>query len=320
MAVTSRSRLEPAAAVELAAALACYVAEAEGIRLLIIKGPVLAMQGLREPRSYADVDVWVPGDSADRLAGLLASRGWHERDANWFIDRVGSHSITLVHDLWPIDIDIHVRFPGFLAPDDIVFESLWRTRKTLSLAGSRVTVTDPAGSAAVLALHSLRQMWDHSKAAELDQLAVRLARDPALVESLTTLSAEVGANETLAPLFRRLGTTPKPGYRPSARQLREWQDRRAHDSRTGLWIGYLKGMPAKRWPREVAAVIWPSPSQFLQDHPDSPGTRGALFWGRLRRLGKGVSALNHIARERVAGSRAARSRRAQSLGIDGTRK
>ncbi|WP_440708385.1 nucleotidyltransferase family protein [Herbiconiux sp. YIM B11900] len=305
---------------ELAAALVAHVARAEGIPLLVIKGPVLAAQGLREPRNYADVDIWVPRDSAARLVVLLSARGWHERGANWFIDRVGSHSITLIHDRWPCDIDIHVRFPGFLAPDDVVFESLWRSRTALDLAGTRVMVTDPAGSAAVLALHSLRQMWDRSKAAEFEQLARRLARQPDLVRSLAALSAVVGANETLEPLFRRLGAEPPTGYTATARQLREWHDRRAHDSRTGLWIGYLKSTPMKRWPRELAAVIWPNPSQFLQDHPNSPRTRRALVWGRIRRLAKGVTALKFIARERRLGRRRVRPYDRHSEGIEGTRK
>lgn len=294
------SRLDQSHALELAAALAGFVAEEAGISLLAIKGPVLAAQGLRPARIYADVDVWVRVAEAEQFVELLAERGWHERVPDWFSDRVRSHSVTLIHDRWPCDIDVHLRFPGFLASDDVVFDALWDARVEVEVAGRRIPATGPAGSAAILALHSLRQMWDDSKVGEYDYLLKQLADEPQTVDGLLDLAAVAGANETLAPLFRSLDVIPRSGFRATGRQVREWTNRRAHHSRTGQWISYLKQTPVRRWPRELATVLWPSPTQYLQDHPSASTARLALFRGRMARLAKGASGVGHILGERAS--------------------
>lgn len=43
-------------AAQLLPVLLAYVADAESVRVLLIKGPVPAMHGLRQPRMSADVD------------------------------------------------------------------------------------------------------------------------------------------------------------------------------------------------------------------------------------------------------------------------
>ncbi|MCS5716767.1 nucleotidyltransferase family protein [Herbiconiux sp. CPCC 205763] len=290
----------------MAAALSAHVAECSGIPLLLIKGPVLAEQGLRNPRGYADVDVWIPTHDSDAFVALLAKRGWHERGPNWFTDRVGSHSITLINDRWPCDIDVHFRFPGFLAPDEVVFGELWRTRSSMVLAGREVAVTGRASSAAILALHSIRQQWDRSKEYELEFLIEVVSEDDALIDEIVDVAAIGGASETLKPLFERLGATAKPGYLASDRELQEWHNRRAHRSRTGQWLGYLKSLPARKWPREFVIVVWPPTELFLQDHPGHQTTAAALFRGRVRRLLKGAAGVGHIIIARTRGRLGAR--------------
>jgi hypothetical protein len=300
--------LDQTAAVALGCGLVSYLAEDAGIRSLVIKGHALAEQGLRPPRRYADVDVWVAPESVAAFVASLRMRGWHERGPNWVLDRVGSHSITLVNDSWPCDIDVHLRFPGLLAPDDVVFDELWRRRTTVLIAGREVTTTDRAGNAAVLALHSMRQEWNSSQAGEFEHLIHLLKDDEDLVSDMLDLAAVTGANETLAPLFKRLGVTARPGYRPSSRALREWTARRAHVSRTGRWLTYFRSIPMRNWPREFIVAAWPAPDLFRQDHPEIAPTKAALFRGRVRRLVNGGVGLVRIAATKV---RAAATRRAR---------
>jgi hypothetical protein len=293
------ARLDQTAAVELGCALAAYVADEAGIRSLLIKGHALAAQGLRTPRRYADIDVWVAPGSVETFVSLLEERGWHERGPNWVLERVGNHSVTLVNDHWPCDIDVHLRFPGFLAPDDVVFEELWRRRTTISLGGREVTTTDRAGNAAVLALHSLRQEWNSHKEVEFEHLVGLLSADDDLLSGVLDIAAVAGANETLAPLLARLGVSPRPGFQASERALREWSARRAHVSRTGRWLTYFRSVPTRRLPKEILVALWPSPELYRQDHPEVPPTRGALFRGRVRRLVNGAIGMIRITRARV---------------------
>jgi len=298
--------LDQAAAVALGCGLVSYVAEEASVRSLLIKGHALAEQGLRDPRRYADVDVWIAPESVTPFVESLRARGWHERGPNWVLDRVGSHSITLVNDSWPCDIDVHLRFPGFLAPDEDVFDELWRRRTTIVVGGRTVTTTDRAGNAAVLALHSMRQERNDGRDDEFEHLVGLLSEDDELVSDMLDLAAVTGANETLAPLFARLGATTRPGYRPSARALREWAARRAHMSRTGRWLSYFRSLSIRSWPREFIVAAWPSADLFLQDHPEVPHTKAALFRGRVRRLVNGGSGMIRIA---FANVRAAKRRR-----------
>jgi hypothetical protein len=300
--------LDQGAAVALGCALVSYVAEDAGIRSLLIKGHALAEQGLRQPRRYADVDVWIAPESVSVFVQALLARGWHERGPNWVLDRVGSHSITLVNDSWPCDVDVHLRFPGFLAPDDVVFEELWRRRTTIMVGGRQITTTDRAGNAAVLALHSIRQEWNDSREDEFEYLVDLMEKDDDLVSETLDLAAVVGANETLAPLFARLGVVPRPGFRPSSRALREWSARRAHVSRTGRWLSYFRSIPLRTWPREFVVAAWPSPQLFLQDHPEVPPTRPALFRARVRRLINGGSGMIRIVRANIAAAKRRRTR------------
>ncbi|MFB2599467.1 nucleotidyltransferase family protein [Herbiconiux sp. P17] len=295
--------LDQSAAVELGCALVAYVAEEAGIRSLLIKGHALAEHGLREPRRYADVDVWIAPESVTSFVDLLRERGWHERGPNWVLERVGNHSVTLVNDHWPCDIDVHLRFPGFLAPDDVVFDELWRRRSSIVLGGRDVVTTDRAGNAAVLALHSLRQEWNRHQEVEFEHLIALMAADPELLAGVLDIAAVTGANETLAPLFARLGVTAKPGFQPSERALREWSARKAHVSRTGRWLTYFRSIPLRRWPREIRIAIWPSPELFRQDHPEVPQSGWALFRGRMRRLVNGGTGMIRIARARISSGR-----------------
>ncbi|AAT89622.1 hypothetical protein Lxx18920 [Leifsonia xyli subsp. xyli str. CTCB07] len=113
------------AAVPLAHALVREVAERNGIRILFVKGPVLAAQGLRAPRVSVDVDVWADPARFDDLIAALREFGWTRRAESRSWQLFITHSVTLVRSGWPCDIDVHDRFPGAFADPQLVFETLW---------------------------------------------------------------------------------------------------------------------------------------------------------------------------------------------------
>lgn len=151
---TARFGLE--AGNRLAHALAARVAQESGIRVLSIKGQPATDLGLRPPRPSADADVLVePGRFAE-YCRLLEERGWHPRVRNSFPRLIELHSLTVIHDGWPCDIDLHSSFPGFFASAEEVFETLWRARRVHHIAHQEIIIPSLAGMAAIVALHAER--------------------------------------------------------------------------------------------------------------------------------------------------------------------
>ncbi|MGH3331093.1 MAG: nucleotidyltransferase family protein, partial [Nocardioidaceae bacterium] len=118
------------------------LARDEGVRVLFIKGPVVAAQGLRVPRTYVDVDVLVDPAAMRPMRDALEQAGWRAPVADTTAHIVPQHSATYAHEVWPCTIDVHDRFPGFLADPQDVFEALWARRTTANVAGLEVPCCD----------------------------------------------------------------------------------------------------------------------------------------------------------------------------------
>ncbi|QJU54585.1 hypothetical protein SCB71_15810 [Herbiconiux sp. KACC 21604] len=280
--------LSSAAAVPLAAALVSSRARRLDIRLLVIKGVVAELHGIRAPRIYADVDVLVESSRFADLLTELASAGWHERGPVWVYKKISVHSLTLIHDDWPCDIDVHVRFPGFLADDDVVFEELWRRRTELSIAGVDVVAADEVGSSAILGLHSLRKPDNPRNISELAYLSDRLRGRVEVIDSLARVAAATGSTQTLGPLLESLAAPRVSGLPVSPKRLRAWRWRGTGSSRAGQWLTYLEDVPWYLWPKELALVIWPPRDLYMQEHPSMPDSTWALFRDRARRIVTGA--------------------------------
>ena len=96
----------------------------------------------------------------ERLGAALESCGWRRRgapssSAHQLVHAskyLFEHSVHYIHDEWPCDLDIHYNFPGFLAPDDVVFEELWARRATVEVAHWPVPCPDLLGQLLIVAL------------------------------------------------------------------------------------------------------------------------------------------------------------------------
>ncbi len=283
--------LTMAEAVPLGYVLCDRVARNAGIRLLAIKGPVLAQQGLRSERMSADVDVWIDPAAHGAFVAAMASAGWMRGPVSSAPTILPPHSQTLRHEAWPLEIDAHDRFPGFLAPVQDVFEVLWEHRMTVTLSGAPVITPDLGSHAAVVALHHLRDPQWSVSAPALDALVehVKEVAQPADLKTLVEVARATGAMETLTPFLIRVGAPTQTDEPPSADRvaLRQWEIR---TGATGSmpWLMGLSQTPVWRWPGAIWHAIWLSDAEIDAFHarPDDSRLRA-----RLRRLRRGLSQL-----------------------------
>lgn len=168
------ARLRLADATLLAHALGAMIAAELSVRVLSVKGPAADHHALRAPRVSADADLLVDPAGFDAFCAALEGRGWHERVARATPSILEPHSRTYIHPDWPCDIDLHERFPGFFAPPEAVFEELWARRQALTLGHATVSIPSLPASAAIGALHALRNMSDTRHRNEWDAVLTAL--------------------------------------------------------------------------------------------------------------------------------------------------
>jgi len=276
-------------AVPLGYALVSRIAAQAGIRCLAIKGPVLEAQGLREGHTSIDVDVWVDPARRDDLVAALAAVGWKNRIPNTTAQIVPLHSETLAHPLWPAEIDVHDRFPGFLAEPQDVFEVLWERRTTAKLGEVPVAATDVLGSALVALLHVLRD--PARRAAEAQGLRERLFRllAESQVDELCRLALRTVCAETVLPALGRDHAVVEMIRNPAAEA---WALRtQASDMHSVGWVYELTRTPLRRWPGVLSRALLLTEPEIRLLYPAARPGRVGLWTGRLRRLGVGMRGL-----------------------------
>lgn len=194
--------LPASVALELAHAVIRYAAQQADARVIVVKGLAAARLGLRPIWAGADVDVLVEPAAFERVVEVLRGSGWHPRPADDDALAFPPHSVSLTHENWSCDLDVHFRFPGFERPDDEVFEQLWAHREDAEAAGSAIAVTDEIDTLLTLALHDLRNPRVRRHRDDLMRLAryaQRLEPD-ALVARARELGALACARPFLEPL------------------------------------------------------------------------------------------------------------------------
>jgi hypothetical protein len=290
----SSHELALAEAVPLAHALVARAARDHDVRVLFIKGPVAAEQGLRPVRPSVDVDVLVDPMRRGLLAAVLDDLGWVDENPYLSPTVLPQHSLTHRHESWPCELDLHDRFPGFFADPQAVFETLWPRRTTARVAEQDLPAPDLAGHALVLALHSLRDPHAAPRQVDLHDLEQRLS-DMLTAEDLrdlALLARTLGAADTAAPFLRALGAPTIGLGSTSAADLRAWRLRTEPSDTTAVsWVEELRHLPPRAWPRYLwyAAVL--SDDELRMADPSLSTDRAALARARLRRLRRGLSAL-----------------------------
>lgn len=291
-------RLEVAEAVQLAHALVAWTAARADIRALLIKGPVPAYYGLRDPRPSADVDVLVDPQHAETLAELFREQGWHNRPSFNRPRAIRLHSTTLIHDDWPCDLDVHHMYPGFLEEDQAVFDRLWQGRQRLIIAATSVFCPSVVATAAIQVLHALRDYDQPRNQHEYAQCltALRKLDAPKLQTDLSALADATGSWDTLRPLLSELGVQDS-GRRPThpryQAELTNWRLRsspQTNNETTTLLITLSRSKGFERT-RLAWSLIFPSEAQFRENHPALKEGRRHYYSGLLLRLARGVTRL-----------------------------
>lgn len=283
-------------AVTLCHALVSEVAATVGCRLLIIKGQSSVWHGLRPPRVSADVDVLLAPADLDRFLQAMAGIGWYERpDGSLITLPAARHSVTLIHDRWPCDVDVHYRFPGLLVEPAEAFDVLWERRMKMPIVGAHVDVPDKVSSIVITALHSVRGTTKQPRHA--DEFRRLLGLAPTLTEedreNLREVATLTKADVALDGLLTDLGV---PGVTEDVRAkefttLRQWrEDSAIKHSVAHFWIRYVRQAPPWQWPPRVKTALWPSDAVFLKMHPEC-GDGRSLNVARLSRLARGIVSL-----------------------------
>src|SRR6478609_1484612 len=211
-------------AVPLLGAYACRLAEDLSIRALLIKGAPATALGVRADRASIDVDLWVDPAEFDRYQSLLLERGWQVKPGP--PEGVGwDHAVTLVSDGWPCTIDLHRRFPGFLADDATVFEHAWRGRTRARIGHVEVVVPGRVLAAAITVVHAERSpMIVETSGDRTCALAVAGSFTSEERAELEELVAATGSAEPLQALIAAAGARVPAGS-PASPSLEEWRRR-----------------------------------------------------------------------------------------------
>jgi putative nucleotidyltransferase-like protein len=289
------------AAVDLAESVALLhavvdrVARDVGARVLFIKGPVLTAQGLRRSHTSVDVDVMVEPGAGSRLLDALDTLGWRVAVEPTSALVLPLHSTTLRHPRWGCELDVHHRFPGFLAGPVEVFEALWERRTTLQIARRDVPCPDVVSHSAVAALHWLRDGWSAVTAERLDYLvkALEPRLDDAARSDLTELVRRTGSAEPLRPFLEMLRIDPPANEHDTTL----WRIRTASSGMKSIgWVVELRETPWRRLPGRLWHALVLTEAEIRNEQPNAaPGALG-LFRARLRRLNYGLRALPQAVR------------------------
>lgn len=264
-----------------------HIAAVHGIRVLSIKGAVLAAQGLRSRRRPSDVDVLVDPAMFEDLVAILRSTGWRDRDGKVLVPlpRDGTvlapHARTLEHPRWPCQLDLHRYYPGFLRPAQDVFDRLWERRHTAQLAHAECDVPSPADHWLLAALHVLRS-GDEPQLRELETAASAVLRGRE--RDLLTRAEELGAVGPLQePLTRILGVSPVVPD-SDVELLAEWT-RRIHDpgNLPDAFLEQFREASGATRIRLAFRQAWPPPRSARAFHDVGDGPLG-LFRFYLARL------------------------------------
>lgn len=270
--VMPTASFDSASAVPLAHALVNHLGASAGIRVFSIKGPTLALLGLREERLAADADIWVEPSRVDDIHAMLVEIGWRVRfeSADRQARFLPAHSRTFTHPGWPCDLDVHWWFPGLGVSPGRAFEILWPCAVDAKLANQPVRVLNRPAAGLIAALHGLRHARSALHRDDLDDLATRLAACPvAEQQEFGELARQLEAVEVMAPILGRLGLSYD--HQPlNEKDRRIWFEytQTCDDGYTGAWIAQLRDARWRDRPMVLSRALWKSTADLQAASPD----------------------------------------------------
>lgn len=179
------------ARVMLGHAAAQYMADRHSLDVLHIKGYALDPALRWEGRVGTDVDVMVRPAHLDRYLHALLTAGWTHAIGFEEGSPFG-HAATLSHAQWGY-LDLHRSYPGFMVSPADAFESLWRERGEVVIAGANCPVPSLRGQVVVMMLHAARSGGGGRSDLDLDEVwgKAPATLQLAVLELVAELKAEV---------------------------------------------------------------------------------------------------------------------------------
>ncbi|WPU08597.1 nucleotidyltransferase family protein [Pseudarthrobacter oxydans] len=276
----SVTQLSISEGVLLGHALVARLADTLGIRAFFIKGPASVIQGLRQPKTSADVDVFVEPSALELLLQGLRQRGWRERPVDPDSWAFPKHSVTLDHPDWPCCIDVHFRFPGMEVPPPQCFEVMWARTEHLELAGQGVQVPSRALGILILAMHALRSPHLPACRQELEFLAdITTHHSHAL--AILDVATATGSLAAMRPFLEDLlpHTAASEWPEPSV----EWSNRlMAREPGSARLVAIVQA-PWREKPGMLWRAMFPPPEVLLSQNINADMSfRGRLVQHRAR--------------------------------------
>lgn len=297
--VWSRSMIESAVsfslaeARELLAASVAHQARLLDVRALLIKGPTLQAHGLRGPRESIDVDLWASPAELNGLLKALNVRGWHVHAEDTTAHLVPLQSITLIHRAWPLELDLHHRFPGFLVEPQVVFDVFWARRQDFCQGEQPVAMPDLLSSILIAALHYERNADTRQEdVADLLERSRGLVRGEDELQDLAELADRTGCADTLRAFLDDLGAPPLGVGRSDPQELEAWYITGHGGWVTGVaWLEALRLAPWHKRPGIIWHALLFTEDELRFRYPAAPpGVRG-VWVARYWRLKEAIRAL-----------------------------
>jgi hypothetical protein len=261
-------------------ALVSRLADSLGIRAFFIKGPASVVQGLRQPKTSADVDVFVEPWCLEQLLQGLRERGWRERPVDPDSITFPKHSVTLDHPDWPCCIDVHYRFPGMENPAADCFEVMWESTEWLELAGQEVRVPSQALGILILALHALRSPHLPACRQELDFLA-QLTEQQSFAPAVLGSATATGSLAAMRPFLEDLLSAEVEIEWPPAST--EWRNRLMAQEPGSARLIAIAQASWRSKPKMLWRAVFPRPEVFLSGNIYADmSLRGRLWQHRAR--------------------------------------
>jgi hypothetical protein len=293
-----QTRLSVSEGVLLAHALVSRVADSLGVCAFFIKGPASVMQGLRKPKTSADVDVFVDPAGLEVMLQGLRRRGWRQRPVDPDTTTFLKHAVTLHHPEWPCCIDVHFRFPGMEADPAECFGAMWGHAEEFDLAGQTLRVPSPTLAILLLALHALRAPHLPASRQELAFLA-RLVQRQSQAPGILRIAAETGSLAAVRPFLKGLLEDPHAVAWPPVST--EWRNRLLAREPGSARLVALVQAPWRVKPRLLWRAALPQPQAFLgRNIYADMSWRGQVLQHRAR-WARFLRALPQIAKDLSAG-------------------
>jgi hypothetical protein len=137
---------------------------AAGIPVLPHKGPLLAVAAYGDLalRQYADLDLLIHASDLPRAITLLAEQGYHAPDKLAWLSpsSLQRWSCEMTYHSAHASVDLHWRLTPSHYTVQLDPEILWRSRTSITLAGSQIPTIAPEALLLLLAVHGAKHCWE----------------------------------------------------------------------------------------------------------------------------------------------------------------